>query len=136
MPVMQLLIFASPFSRIGRNLQKKIQAMDPGIQSTYCASLMALDKQLRKPNGVSPIGIFSPADESELAALIGMRHLLRDMRLILILPDNPGLDITSTSAHMLRPRFISYADSDLSDVTAVLSKMNGAECGHRALAFR
>ena len=97
--------------------------MGVDTHSTYCASLNALDKYLRQPIGVSPIGILIPSDDGELAALIGMRHLLRDMRLILILPGNRTLDMASSSPHMLHPRFISYADGDLSDVTAVLSKM-------------
>ena len=125
---MQLLIYASPLNMIGRNLQKKIKSMNVDDHSTYCASLKALDKYLRQPIGASPIAILIPSDYGELAALIGMRHLLRDMRLILILPGSRTPDITDTSAHMLRPRFISHADGDLSDVIAVLCKMKGHGC--------
>ncbi len=124
---MQLLIYASPLNMIGRNLEKKIKSMDVDAHSTYCTSLKALDKYLRQPIDVSPIGILIPSDDGELAALIGMRHLLRDIRLILILSGNRNLDIADTRAHMLRPRFISYADGDLADVTAVLCKMKGHE---------
>jgi len=126
---MQLLIYASPFNLIGRNLEKKIQSLNLADHIICCASLKALDKYLRQPIGVTTIGILVPSDDGELAALIGMRHLLRDMHLILILPRNHTLDATNASAHMLRPRFISYADSELSDVTAVVCKMNS----HRLL---
>lgn len=121
---MQLLIYASPFNLTGRNLEKKIQPLNLADHIVCCASLKALDEYLRQPIGVPTIGILIPSDDGELAALIGMRHLLRDMRLILILPQNHTLDTTNTSAHMLRPRFIGYADGDLSDVTGVLCKMN------------
>ncbi len=120
---MQLLIYASPLNLIGQNLQKKIQSMNLADHIICCASLEALDKYLRQPIGVPTIGILIPSDDGELAALIGMRHLLRDMRLILILPQNHTLDTTNTSAHKLRPRFIGYPDGKLSDVTGVLCKM-------------
>ncbi len=121
---MQLLIYASPLNMIGRNLLKKIKSALADTHSTYCASLQALDEFLRRPIGVTPIGILIPSDEGELAALVGMRHLLRDMRLILVLPGNhASATVNSSIAHMLRPRFISYADGDLSDITAVLCKM-------------
>jgi hypothetical protein len=128
MLTMQLLIYASPLNMLGRNLQKKIKSMDVDTHSTYCASLEDLNKYLRQPIGVPPIGILIPSDDGELAALIGMRHLLRDMRLILILPAMSTPDIANTRAHMLRPRFISYADGNLADITAVLRKMKGHGC--------
>ena len=125
---MQLLIYAAPFNSTGRNLQERILAMAPDAQSTFCTSLKALERYLRKPTGASPIGILIPSDDGDLAALIGMRHLLSDMRLILILPRHYTLEIPQISAHMLRPRFVSYADGDPSDVTAVLCRLNGHGC--------
>lgn len=120
---MQLLIYASPLNTIGRSLLKKINSVIVDAHSTYCATLEALDEFLRQPIGASPIGILIPADEGELAALVGMRHLLRDMRLILVLPGNRALGAGTINAHMLRPRFIGYADGDPADITAVLCKM-------------
>lgn len=120
---MQLLIYASPLNLIGRNLQKRIKSVIVDANSTYCTSLEALDEFLRQPIGVSPIGILIPSDDSELAVLVGMRHLLRDIRLILVLPGKRAASAGIFNAHLLRPRFISYADGDLSDITAVLCKM-------------
>ena len=121
---MQILIYTTPLNLIGRNLKKNIQRLNLADHITCCTSLKALDKYLRQPIGVPTIGILIPSDDGELAALIGMRHLLRDMRLILILPSNHTLKTANTSAHLLRPRYISYATGNFSDVTAVLSKMN------------
>ncbi len=122
---MQLIIYASPLNVVGRNLAKKFLSLNAKIQSTCFTSLQALDAYLRHPLGVSPICVLIPSDGGELAALIGIRHLLRDMRIILVLPPNQDPQISPASAHMLRPRFISYADGDMSDVTAVLYKMLG-----------
>lgn len=128
---MRLLIYATPANAVGRDLRKTIQSsgLEADIDTAYCPSLVALDKQLRKPLGVSPIGIMIPSDEDELAALISMRHLLRGMRLILILPAGLQPNIAHAQAHMLQPRFITHADKNLEEVTAVLWKMMDAVCG-------
>ena len=120
---MHLLIYASPFSMAGRNLRRKIQSLGVATQSTYLASVKALDRHLRKPRPASPVCILIPSDSGELAALVGIRHLLRDLRVILILTDNGKPHAHPGSAHRLRPRYIGSADGDLSDVTAVLCKM-------------
>jgi hypothetical protein len=128
---MRLLVYATPSNIVGRNLRSKIRSsrLDAWIETTFCPSLAALDKQLRKPLGPTPIGILIPSDTDQLAALLGMRHLLRGMRLILILPASHQPDIVHARAHMLRPRFITYADKNLQEVTAVLWKMMEAVCG-------
>ena len=43
---MHLLIYASPFSMAGRNLRRKIQSLGVATQSTYLASVKALDRHL------------------------------------------------------------------------------------------
>jgi hypothetical protein len=128
---MKLLIYATPANTIGRDLIERIRStgIETGAETAYCPSLSALDKQLRKPQGLSPIGIMIPSDDDELAALIGMRHLLRDIRLILILPNCHQPTVAHTRAHMLRPRFITYADKNLEEVAAVLWKMKDAVRG-------
>jgi hypothetical protein len=127
---MRLLVYAMPSNIVGRNLRSKIRSsrLDAWIETTFCPSLAALDEQLRKPLGPSPIGILIPSDTDQLATLLGMRHLLRGMRLILILPTSHQPDIVHARAHMLRPRFITYADRNLQEVTAVLWKMTEAVC--------
>lgn len=128
---MKLLVYAAPTIDAGRDLLKKIRSsgLHAGVETVYCPSLSSLDAQLRKPLGISSIGILIPSAESELAALVGMRHLLRDMRLILILPGSLRPEIPHARAHMLRPRFVTFADKNLEEVTAVLWKMMDKVCG-------
>lgn len=55
--------------------------------------------------------------------LIEYREWLGDRRLILVLPDD---DIeTISQGHALRPRFVTYVESDFIDISAVLGKMLG-----------
>ncbi|MCD6199973.1 MAG: hypothetical protein J7K15_15635, partial [Deltaproteobacteria bacterium] len=50
-----------------------------------------------------------------------VRDLIWDLRLILILPDREAGTIAK--GHILRPRFLTYLDSDFTEVAAVLKKM-------------
>ena len=67
------------------------------------------------------MAVLLAASKGQLSELLSLRELLNDVRIILILPDR-GRE-TISQGHLLRPRFLSYADGDLTDVIAVLSKM-------------
>ena len=57
----------------------------------------------------------------DLVDLLSIRNLLDDLRVILLLPNREKETINK--GHTLRPRFLTYADSNLLNVAAVLSKM-------------
>lgn len=128
---MKMLIYAAPSNTVGRDLWERIRSteLETGAETAYCPSLLALDEQLRKPLGMCAIGILIPSDDDDLAALIDMRHLWRGMHLILILPTTLQSNFAHARAHMLRPRFITDAEKNLEEVTAVLWKMMDAVCG-------
>ena len=121
---MYLLIYASALSPVSRSLDALIRSMAMDIQTACCSSLEELDDFLRQPATSRPIGLLLPSNDGELAALIGVRHLFRDMRLILLLPGRQEPADRHPNPHKLHPRFIGYADGDLSTITAILSKMN------------
>lgn len=123
-PGMQFLVYASNSNRCGHIVLETLRIREPAIHSEHITSLEELGDHLRKPMGAVSIGILIPSDGGELSALVKFRHLMRDMRLILVLPD--GDASSTTTAHLLRPRYISYCDGDLCDVIAVASKMAGA----------
>ena len=87
---------------------------------------------LRQPlNGVAAAVIFDAA-ERELNSLLPFKELLLRMPVILVLSDSSTETIAK--GHSLRPRFVTYADSDFSDLRDVLRKMlgrmNGMETGN------
>ena len=129
--IMKLLIYAAPSNTVGRDLRKGIRSsgLAAGVETAYFPSLPALDRHLRKPLGISPIGILIPSDVDELTSLIEMRALLRGMRLILILPAGNQQNKAHLRGHMLFPRFITHTDKNLEEVTAVLWKMIDAARG-------
>jgi hypothetical protein len=87
----------------------------------YFDELTCLVDALRLPRIGNRISVLFPSNLSELARLVALKHLLFDMQIILILPN--GQSQTISHGHALRPRFISYADSDFSDVAEVYGKL-------------
>ncbi len=86
-------------------------------------SIENLLRILRQPlNGVAAAVIFD-ATEQELNSLLPFKELLLRMPVILVLP-NSSREIVA-KGHSLRPRFVTFADSDFSDVREVLQKMLG-----------
>ena len=59
--------------------------------------------------------------EEELTTVLSFQEVFEGVNLVLILP--PGSDRMISKAYKLYPRYVSYIDSDFSDVDAVLRKM-------------
>lgn len=57
----------------------------------------------------------------ELKKTLEMRNVLLDLRLILILSDRNKEGIAA--GHLLRPRFICFADGDFQDLKSILFRM-------------
>ena len=61
------------------------------------------------------------SSRQELENLVQYADLFDDQKIILVLPDHTKETITL--GHALYPRFISYTDGDLQDVTSVLRNL-------------
>ena len=122
---MHLLIYASAVTPVGRSLLKKIPSAVKNAPVDFFDSLDCLTQYLRTPITAERLAVLLPKTNKELASLIQMRHLLRDMRIVLILPNRD--DKTISDSHILRPRYVSYSDGDMSDVAAVVQKMATTE---------
>lgn len=95
------------------------------VEKKISRSIEDLTMQLRQSLYDEIIAVLMIADQNDLSDILSIHHLLRDTRLILILPDHD--ETTISKGHELYPRFVSYIDSDFSDITAVLDKMiNGS----------
>ena len=118
---MGLLMYAPPASLAGERLSKTICTQNDPDPWECFGTIETLAERLRRPLGKTMTAVLCPQDQMELEELITMRHLLRDMRIILILPDSKAG--TVSNGHALRPRFVSYADSNFKDVAAVMAKI-------------
>ena len=118
---MKIIIFGNtPNKQIGR-LQRRVNDQLPDIRTKPIVSFEHLSRHLRKPlNRVSAIVMFLSSEEA-IGHVLGLKALLHDTRLILVLTDHG--DKALSMAVRLLPSFISYPEMGLNDILAVLEKI-------------
>ena len=120
---MNLLFYAAKKIKTGKLLWNLHQGLASEYEVAFCQTIDTLSLKLRKSLGELTIAILLAESQEELLDLLALRDLFWNLRIILIIPDRKSE--TVAMGHMLRPRFLSYADGDFSDVAAVLEKMLG-----------
>lgn len=118
---MNLIFYGAVTEGAWERLQRVIEALVPEEKIEIYRSIDRLAHRLRQPTYNLDIAILLATTREDLLNIISLSDLLEDIRIILVLPDRE-LD-TIRKGHSLRPRFLSYADSDFAEVAAVLSKM-------------
>jgi hypothetical protein len=101
-------------------IQRNIKQLGPPNNIEVYRNIESLSRRLRQPGADQGIAVLLVANKDDLLDILSIRDLLRNVRIILILPDKE--EDTIAKGHMLRPRFLSYIDSDFADVFAVLAK--------------
>jgi predicted methyltransferase len=118
---MAVIFYKSSSNGISEKLQRAIEAVIPeGEMEIYLSINRFLERILQFSYDES-IAILLTSSRKELHEVISIREQLRDLRIILILPDKE--ELTVAMGHTLYPRFLSYVDSDFMDVTLVLKRM-------------
>ncbi len=120
---MSVLFYSTATKGAGKLVKKIIETQVPGEQIEIYRMIERLSNRLHRPRGDLIISVLLAASKEDLLDLLSIYDLLIDIRIILILPDSES--DTITKGHKLYPRFVGYADGDLKDVAAVLSKMLG-----------
>ena len=105
----------------GKRFQHTVESLVTYGKKEIYHSIEDLKECLRQPLYDEIITVFLIADQNDLSDIISIHHLLRNNPLVLILPDHE--ETTVSEGHKMHPRFVSYIDSDFSDVAAVLNKM-------------
>jgi hypothetical protein len=118
------LLFYSPMSGSPEErLQGVIQAVIPGWGGTVCRTVDDLWDRLLQPKNDLTIACLLAATREDIVGLVSLGNLFRNTRIILIVPD--WNKETLAAAHQLRPRLLTYRDSDFAEVFTVLTKMIG-----------
>jgi hypothetical protein len=120
---MKILIYASRHHGASQHLLASVRNLRDShhCDCVHYDELPCLINALRHSRIGIRMAVLFPSNHNELARLVALKHLLFDLQIILILPN--GKSRTLSHGHALRPRFISYADSDFSDVAAVSDKL-------------
>ena len=105
----------------GRRLQRTGESVISTQNLEVFQNLEGLSERLHRfPREIAVVVLF-PANEDQLSELISLKDYLDGIPLILVLPD--GERETISKGYKLYPRFISFINSDFTDVAAVLEKM-------------
>ncbi|MGO9137829.1 MAG: hypothetical protein ACLP9S_16385 [Syntrophales bacterium] len=118
-----IIFFSTSCGEVEERLLRVIKTVVKARNLKIYRTIDSLSSELRRPRNHGDIAILLASSKVELQYLNlnSLRNLLSDLKIIVILPDsNPD---TVARAHILRPRFLSYCDSDFKDVAAVLSRM-------------
>lgn len=120
---MGVLFYAAAGNGTGVKLQDVlVQAVSREKVETF-PDLELLSKRLCCFPSCMSIVVLLAATREDLAELLSLKPLLEDTRVLIVLPD--GRPETVRMAHVLTPRFLTYSDSDFSDLFAVIRKMTG-----------
>jgi hypothetical protein len=118
---MKLLLYLNGSDQVGGRLQKAVEGVVATESIEICRGLSSLLQRIRQRKGDLSVVILCASSSEELTKILTFRHGFQDLRIILILPDRDNE--TLARALTLRPRFLSYVDTDFSDVSTVLTKM-------------
>lgn len=117
---MNVLIYTPNSGEFAQRLREKIERMTE-VVPRFFSDLNEMKLALRRPMQHPPALVVMADNPAELSRFHGLGDLLSRGRLILVIPD--WRKETVDSAHTFRPRFLTDADGDGSDITAVLGKM-------------
>ena len=116
---MHLIVYGN--SR-AEDIMRMVGSVVPKENIEVCGDIQCLSARLRKPfEGEKVVVLLLPADRDDLQAIMTIQYLLENVRAVVVAPNQEAETISM--AHMLRPRFLTYAGEDLRTLTSVLYKM-------------
>ena len=118
-----ILFYAAQKSRVVELVEQSVGEQLPTRMMIHCRCLTVLEQRLKRPRHDIEVLLIAISDAIEMRVLNAMRHLLLDLRLVIVLPSHDP-DIIAW-AHKMVPRFIAYSDSGYEQVAPVLEKMIG-----------
>ena len=118
---MDIILYSIAEDEAGKKLQRSIEMLVRGGNFEVFSTFNSLSLRLHQPlDGVRMV-VLNASSKQDLIDIISLRDILWNIRVILVLPNRDAA--TTSMGHILRPRLISYTDSDSLEVVAVLSRM-------------
>jgi hypothetical protein len=107
------------------DIRQRVEGLIPEKRVKVYKTLEGLLERLHRPIDPETILIIVASSREKLSEVSPLRRILGDFRTIVVVPDQEPA--TVALAHKLRPRFLTYANSGLGDLVAVLQKMIESE---------
>ena len=118
---MNIILYSIGGDEAGKKLQRSIEMLVRGENFEVFSTFTSLSCRLHQPLDDVRTVVLNASSKQDLIDIISLRDILWNIRVILVLPNRDAA--TTSMGHILRPRLISYADSDSLEVFAVLSRM-------------
>jgi hypothetical protein len=116
------VIFYSPAKgKAEERLGEMIEKLVPGRKGQALRTIDSLSGRLLQPHNDFTIAVLLAADKDDLFNLASISEQFHDARIIVVAPDQDK--DTVALAHRLRPRLLTYTDSDFAEVFAVLNNI-------------
>ena len=130
---MNVLSYIRTAGRPEDDLLRAVAPLAAGGSLEVFADFPSFAARVRRPKEASSVALVYNPNAPDLRALAGLRELLRDVRVVLVLADQE--EETIALAHRVRPTYIAYVDDGISGVVSVLKRLtgprNGAAAGDR-----
>lgn len=117
----KVILYAKEGDQCGDVFSKMIADLVPKDNMEIYGTVSDLLLRLCKPQCEFTIVILHISDREDLERIMTTRPLLDNVRIILVLPDSNSA--TVKIGHSLHPRYLSFKNGSLSDVTSVLARM-------------
>jgi hypothetical protein len=117
---MNVIFFTSVDPSVSNRLTRVLEVHVSRNKLETCRNIDIFSARLHQPLPDSVVFVLQIYSREELMDILPLREFLHDRRIILVLPDSEP-EIVSLG-HILRPRFITYEDSDYMDMSAILGK--------------
>ena len=119
----KLIFFAPLLDEGDRQINNLIDNFTAVSNLEIYRTIDSLSERLREPQKDSLVAVLFAISKETLSEIVSIRDLLSGPRVILVLPDREA--DTIAKGHMLRPRFMTYSDTDFGEISAVIDKMFG-----------
>jgi len=118
---MKILFFAKQDDEAGQRLRDAVQRAVPVNCLESYGSLDDFSRRLRAARAGNLVSVLLASDRQELEGMQGLKELLKDTHVILVIPDQE--ERTVALAHHLLPRFLRLKCGDFKDVESVLGRI-------------
>lgn len=118
---MSLIFFQPSENGMGDRLRKILETVVPKDRIEMHRTMDDLCERLQKPICHAKVAVLVAATKKDMGRLLHLRDLLAELKLVLVLPDDSAEMVAE--AHALSPRYITWADSDFSDIASVLRRL-------------
>lgn len=117
---MKVILYIPKDHTEGQKLKSVVEKMIPKHLLVVFNMITALSQGLRGPLSDTVL-VLCPSCKEEVLELGALRELIREVRTIMVLPDDERE--TMAIGHRFQPRFLTLPTPDFKDVSKVLGKI-------------